>query len=92
MDSQIMNDALTNLDTFNLDRNAKPQEVIRNTEGTSFKTTLMRLKKLSSKSLQDNDSTNQGDDLLVAIVMVESQVSGEANKKSKPPPENAMLT
>jgi hypothetical protein len=71
MDSQVMNDALTNLDTLSPNRNAKTQEVIRDTEGTSSETTLMRLKNVSSKSLQDNDGTNPGDDHPVYIVMVE---------------------
>jgi hypothetical protein len=92
MDSQVMNDALTNLDMFSPDRNAKAQEVIRDTESTSSETTLMRLKNVSSKSLQDNDGTNLGDDPPARIAMVESQVHGEANKKSRPPTENAMLT
>jgi hypothetical protein len=51
----------------------------------------MRLKNVSSKSLQDNDGTNPGDDLPACIAMVGSQVRGEANKKSRPPTENAML-
>ena len=87
-----MNDALTNLDTFNPDRNAKAQEIIRDIENTSSETTLMRLKNVSSKNLHDNDSTDPGDDLLTHIAMVELQVRGEANKKSRLPAENTMLT
>jgi hypothetical protein len=52
----------------------------------------VNLKKVSSNSLEDNEGTNPADDRPASLVIVESQVRGEANKKWRHQAENSMLT
>jgi hypothetical protein len=92
MDLQGMNDAMTNLDSFSSNRNAKTNEVKRSSEGTSSEKIEVKLKKVSSDNLEDIEGTNPADDRPASLVIVELQARGEANKKWRHQPENAMLT
>ena len=92
MDLQVINDAMTNLDSFSFNRDAKTDEVERSSEDTSSEKIEVKLKKVSSNSSEDNEGTNLVDDGPIGLIIIESQACGEANKKWRHQLENAMLT